>query len=294
MSSTTGCRHCRGLCAGAASRCHHCGNWIRKQDYYSTPAEGRSEQHGLLSRAGSRGRGSAVAAASGGPTLIRSCSLADKVWHFWLAVPIAARRHPRRRGRARSLRGPGDQDPLPQQRQLSRGSAGHERRGRLGPGRAGRRAPVRHRSVRGVVPRRGHGPRLRGDDRARPGLRRGRDRVHLGRRSGPGPRGRPQRLGAGQPRLLPAAAAPGAGPARGRRRRPGERPVGQDRRGRARRAARLDVDPGARSVRPAGARGGGPRGPGPRLLRRSQHPRRSRSATGSRRASSASGSRCTR
>ena len=36
MSSTMGCRHCRGLCAGAASRCHQCGTWIRKQDYYST------------------------------------------------------------------------------------------------------------------------------------------------------------------------------------------------------------------------------------------------------------------
>jgi hypothetical protein len=36
MSSTMGCRHCRGLCAGAASRCHHCGKWIRKQDFYST------------------------------------------------------------------------------------------------------------------------------------------------------------------------------------------------------------------------------------------------------------------
>ena len=39
MSSTMGCRHCRGLCAGAASRCHNCGKWIRKQDYYSTTTE---------------------------------------------------------------------------------------------------------------------------------------------------------------------------------------------------------------------------------------------------------------
>ncbi len=38
MSSTTRCRHCTGLCAGAVTRCHHCGNWIRKQDYYSTPS----------------------------------------------------------------------------------------------------------------------------------------------------------------------------------------------------------------------------------------------------------------
>jgi len=36
MSSTTECRHCRGLCAGAANRCHHCGKWIRSQDYYAT------------------------------------------------------------------------------------------------------------------------------------------------------------------------------------------------------------------------------------------------------------------
>ena len=31
MSSTTGCRHCEGLCAGAVSRCHHCGTWVRKE-----------------------------------------------------------------------------------------------------------------------------------------------------------------------------------------------------------------------------------------------------------------------
>ena len=34
MSSTTQCRHCSGLCAGAASRCHQCRKWIRKQDFY--------------------------------------------------------------------------------------------------------------------------------------------------------------------------------------------------------------------------------------------------------------------
>ncbi|MHB1138940.1 MAG: hypothetical protein ACYC2O_08275, partial [Microthrixaceae bacterium] len=47
MSSTMGCRHCRGLCAGAASRCHHCGKWIRKQDFYSAgdPASFDSAQH---------------------------------------------------------------------------------------------------------------------------------------------------------------------------------------------------------------------------------------------------------
>ncbi|HMU79306.1 MAG TPA: hypothetical protein P5193_02970 [Microthrixaceae bacterium] len=33
MSSTTGCRHCRGLCAGTADRCHDCGRWLRSQDY---------------------------------------------------------------------------------------------------------------------------------------------------------------------------------------------------------------------------------------------------------------------
>ncbi len=42
MSSTTGCRYCEGLCAGAVSRCHHCGTWVRKQDYYST-IEGATE-----------------------------------------------------------------------------------------------------------------------------------------------------------------------------------------------------------------------------------------------------------
>lgn len=36
MSSTTTCRYCEGLCAGAFSRCHHCRTWVRKQDYYST------------------------------------------------------------------------------------------------------------------------------------------------------------------------------------------------------------------------------------------------------------------
>ena len=40
MSSTTGCRYCEGLCAGAVSRCHHCGTWVRKQDYYSTIESG--------------------------------------------------------------------------------------------------------------------------------------------------------------------------------------------------------------------------------------------------------------
>ena len=46
----------------------------------------------------------------------------------------------------------------------------------------------------------------------------------------------------------------------------------QGRRGRGGHDARLDVDPGARPVRPAGHRGRGPRRPGPRLLRRPQRP----------------------
>jgi len=36
MRSTTECRHCRGLCAGAAERCHHCGKWVRRPDFFPT------------------------------------------------------------------------------------------------------------------------------------------------------------------------------------------------------------------------------------------------------------------
>ena len=54
MSSTTGCSHCRGLCAGAATRCPHCGTWIRKQDYYSTSAEQRRGRSHLAERCGWR------------------------------------------------------------------------------------------------------------------------------------------------------------------------------------------------------------------------------------------------
>ncbi len=49
MSSTTGCSHCRGLCAGAATRCHHCGNWIRKQDYYARSADRSGDAAGRQS-----------------------------------------------------------------------------------------------------------------------------------------------------------------------------------------------------------------------------------------------------
>lgn len=42
MSSTTGCRNCRGLCAGAASRCHDCGRWVRSQDYDASGAHRRT------------------------------------------------------------------------------------------------------------------------------------------------------------------------------------------------------------------------------------------------------------
>ena len=52
--------------------------------------------------------------------------------------------------------------------------------------------------------------------------------------------------------------------------------------------------PGARPVRPAGARGRGPRRAGPRLLRRARTSSGSRSASGSRLASSGCGWRCTR
>ena len=53
MSSTTGCRYCEGLCAGAVSRCHHCGSWIRKQDYYSAAGPSsqdaaRADEHRLV------------------------------------------------------------------------------------------------------------------------------------------------------------------------------------------------------------------------------------------------------
>jgi hypothetical protein len=41
MRSTTECRHCRGLCAGAAERCHHCGKWVRRPDFFPT---GRTAQ----------------------------------------------------------------------------------------------------------------------------------------------------------------------------------------------------------------------------------------------------------
>jgi hypothetical protein len=40
MSSTTECSHCRGLAAGAATRCSHCGKWIRSQDFYPTAGNG--------------------------------------------------------------------------------------------------------------------------------------------------------------------------------------------------------------------------------------------------------------
>ncbi len=44
MGSTTECSYCQGLGAGAASRCHHCGTWIRKQDYYSANPPDRVER----------------------------------------------------------------------------------------------------------------------------------------------------------------------------------------------------------------------------------------------------------
>ena len=74
--------------------------------------------------------------------------------------------------------------------------------------------------------------------------------------------------------VVPAPAAPVARevrrPRRLRPRRPAHDPPGRRRAGHG---ARLDVGPGARPVRPAGHRGGGPGRPGPRLLRGPQRAR---------------------
>ncbi len=79
--------------------------------------------------------------------------------------------------------------------------------GRLGAGGAHRRPGRRHRALRRLVPRRLARPRLRRADRRGRGARRRRDRAALARRAGPGPGHRPGRLGAGQHRVVPAAAA---------------------------------------------------------------------------------------
>ena len=33
MNDTTACRHCQGLVAGKANRCHHCKRWLRRDSY---------------------------------------------------------------------------------------------------------------------------------------------------------------------------------------------------------------------------------------------------------------------
>lgn len=33
MNDTTACRHCQGLVAGKASKCHYCGREIRRDAY---------------------------------------------------------------------------------------------------------------------------------------------------------------------------------------------------------------------------------------------------------------------
>lgn len=33
MHDTMGCRHCQGLVAGTAYRCHHCKRWLRRSSY---------------------------------------------------------------------------------------------------------------------------------------------------------------------------------------------------------------------------------------------------------------------
>ena len=98
--------------------------------------------------------------------------------------------------------------------------------------------------------------RLRRAHRAGRGARRRGAPGCVARRPGPSAGHRPRRLGPGQHRVVPAPAAPAHRPARraaapsaARRRR------ADGRRRRGRRAARLDVGPGARPVRPARRRG---------------------------------------
>ena len=148
------------------------------------------------------------------------------------------------------------------------------RPGRLGPGRAGGGPGRGPGALRRVVPLRLAAARLR---RAAPRSRGAGGRDHRAAqpgRSGPGPRHRPRRLGAGQHRLVPAPAA-------------ARSPTGS-----AERMGALALAPGAHgrglevgmllgwmSTRVLGQydllviEDGKPRGPGPRLLRRPQRAR---------------------